>query len=282
MGQQVQGTCRLCGDPSKLTKEHIPAAGAFKGMPYRVDVLRGDVILNGGRPIRFQRGYHSRVFCDDCNRRTGSWYGDEFARWSRWGLSILDGLRQPSPPAPTIFTGHPLRIVKQILSTMVASSPGLVDRRPDIAEFVLSREQTRPLGWIRLKTFLCPTRTGRITGIAVAVKAGGQPHILVEFALRPFGYVLTLAGEPLDPRPVDISWFTACHYDERCPVAFAELPILPTHEVYPGDYRTRAEIARDVIDALKSAGHPTPEAEAARLFAIGYGPDVYQRIPAPW
>lgn len=115
------------------------------------------------------------------------------------------------------------------------------------------------------------------------MKVGEEPHWLVEFALPPFGYVLTVAGKPLDSRPVDISWFTACAYDEKRPVNLDHIPVLPTHEPFPGDYRTRDEIRRDfIVNTLEAEGHSSPEAEADRIMASGEGPEFIRARGEEW
>jgi hypothetical protein len=115
------------------------------------------------------------------------------------------------------------------------------------------------------------------------MKRGEEPHWLVEFALPPFGYVLTIAGEPLDSRPVDTSWFTACGYDEKRSIDLDHLPVLPTHEPFPGDYRTRSEIRRDfVINTLIAEGHGSPDAEADRIIASGEGPEFMRARGEEW
>jgi hypothetical protein len=167
---------------------------------------------------------------------------------------------------------------------MIASSgTGLTNTRPDLARFVLDREAIADAGSIRLSTYLCPTPTGRSTGVACALRAGKEPHWLVECALQPFGYVLTLSGEPFDRRPVDISWFATCPYDHKCTVALDHIPTLPTHEPFPGDYRSRDEIRRDYItNTLRSEGHASPDEEAARLIAAGEGPAFMAARGARW
>lgn len=278
------GHCRLCGRLSPLSKEHIPAKGAFKGRQYRVRVLTGEKAFEGGGGRIYQRGFHANVLCEECNKKTGAWYGDEFAAWSQWGLQLLDALRQRPVPNIPAYTGYPLRIAKQVVSTMIAaSSTDLTTTRPDLAPFVLDRDATAPAGSVRLSTYLCPTSTGRSTGLAFAMVNSRQPHWLVEFALPPFGYVLTVAGDPLDPRPVDISWFTACAYGERRPIDLDHVPILPTHEPFPGDYRTKDQIRRDfIINTLTAEGHGAPETEADRIVREGEGPGFFSARGEEW
>ena len=287
MGHVVRGVCRLCGETAVLTKEHIPPAGAYKGRPYRVNVLTGDAVLEGGKGRMYQRGFYAQVLCERCNNITGGWYGDEFARWSQWGFSLLESIRDKSPSIIPAHEGYPLRIAKQIVCTMIASAnDGFADHQPALREFVLNREAVLHDGSIRLATYLCPTSTGRSTGVASSInlnKPGVEPHTLVEFALPPFGYVLTLAGEPLDDRPVDISWFAACAPDDRRAIELAHLPALPTHEAFPGDYRTKDEIRRDaIVNVLTERGHPSARSEAERIMAAGEGPAFFLGCGEEW
>lgn len=284
MSPSSLGACKLCGRPCLLTNEHIPAKGGYKGMSYRVQVLRGDAVLDGGRGDHFQRGFHTPALCAECNNKTGSWYGGEFASWTKWGLALLDAMRQAEPPTVSAYEGHPVRIAKQIVSTMIASAQdGFAAHNPHLRDFVLDPHRTLPEAELRLAMYLCPTRTGRSTGVAVAMKLGGEPHVLIEFALPPFGYVLTLSGEPLDPRPVNIAWFAQRGYDEKCVVKIPQIPILPTHEALPGDYRTKDEIRRDVIvNILSERDHSTPHEEAERIMASGKGQEFFANHGEDW
>ena len=74
--------------------EHSPAKGGFKGLAYRVKVLTGEAALEGEGGKIYQRGFHVNVLCEDCNNKTGGWYGGEFAAWSKWGLELLGATRQ--------------------------------------------------------------------------------------------------------------------------------------------------------------------------------------------
>lgn len=287
MARSEVGVCKLCGKHGPLTKEHMPAKGGYKGMSYRVQVLSGDKVLEGGRGDHYQRGFHKPVLCEKCNNNTGSWYGGEFATWTQWGLKLLEAMRQKEPPIVPAYRGHPTRIAKQVVSTMIASAQdGFADRNPNLRDFVLDPHRTISSHELPLTTYLCPTRTGRSTGVAFALnmaKPESEPHVLIEFALRPFGYVLTLSGEPLDPRPVSISWFGSCAYDEQRVVDLPHITILPTHEALPGDYRSKDGIRRDVIiNVLTEQDHPKPDLEAARIMASGEGPDFFSKHGVDW
>jgi hypothetical protein len=256
-------------------------------MSYRVQVLSGDDVLEGGRGDHYQNGFHASVLCDDCNNNTGSWYGDEFARWTQWGLGLLAEMRKPIPSPFPAYEGRPARIAKQVVSSMIATAhQGFADHRPELRDFVLDPHRTLTPDELRLTAYLCPTRTGRSTGVSSVMRLNeedSEPHVLIEFALQPFGYVLTLGGQPFDARPVSIAWFGGCGYDERRVVDVPHIPILPTHEALPCDYRTAYEIRRDVVtNILIGQSHPTPRDEAERIMAAGRGPEVFAAHGEDW
>ncbi len=75
-------TCRVCRrNVARLTFEHVPPRAAFNSERTRVYGLehwlqrgeRGE--LHGGRIE--QRGAGDLTLCEDCNNKTGSWYGNE-------------------------------------------------------------------------------------------------------------------------------------------------------------------------------------------------------------
>jgi len=201
-----------------------------------------------------------------------------------WGHDLLDAMRQTPVPEVPAFRGYPARIGKQVLATMIAASgPALTERRPDVRDLVLNREQVAVPDSIRLSMYLCPTSTGRTTGLAWAAKDGGPVHVLVEFAMPPFGWVLTIEGQPLDDRPVAVGHLLECAVDEERLIEVPAIPVLPTHEPFPGDYRTKNEIRRDVIEnILVEQGHPAPRLEAARIMAAGEGERFFELHGEDW
>ena len=100
----VEGICNICGKPGPLSKEHIPSKGAFKDREYRVEIQDGEAWLEG-RPGRiYQRGFHRHTLCQKCNNETGRLYGVEFAKWSRWGLTLLEEMRKPQPGHVPVYS----------------------------------------------------------------------------------------------------------------------------------------------------------------------------------
>jgi hypothetical protein len=54
-----------------MSKEHIPAKGAFKRLPYRVRVLAGEKALEREGGNIYQRGFHANVLCGDLQQQDG-------------------------------------------------------------------------------------------------------------------------------------------------------------------------------------------------------------------
>lgn len=96
-------------------------------------------------------------------------------------------------------------------------------------------------------------RQSGVTG-AANVLQGGRLDILAEFVHPPFGYVLSLQGGFRDRRPELISDFANYDLDEAVTL-HRRIPVLETHWVLPGDYRTREEIERDsLVNELRARG----------------------------
>ena len=117
----------------------------------------------------------------------------------------------------------------------------------------------------------------RQSGVVGAMNLERQSlNVLAEFVHPPFGYVLSLSGEMSDRRPERISDFAKYGIEERI-VLHRRLPVLQTHWLMPGDYRTIAQIARDTkVNALSEHGVPDAEAVVDHLEHLGidFDPDV--------
>jgi hypothetical protein len=69
------------------------------------------------------------------------------------------------------------------------------------------------------------------------------PILLSEFCYPPYGYVMCIDSESPDVRLHEITHFARYDYDEPAVMAM-DLPLLPVHTPFPGDYRTKDEINR--------------------------------------
>jgi hypothetical protein len=278
-----EGRCYLCGAQAVLTKEHIPPRSALGKGTGGVRVQSGEQMFGAGGVRVYQSGFHSSVLCETCNRLTGSRYGTEFAKWSAWGREILRGVHNGVMVSPP-YLGYPARIAKQIVSTMIASAgSSFADRQPRLRQFVLEPEFVLGEDELNLSVYLCTTLTGRSTGVASMWTPGGGMHVVAEVALPPFGYLLTLTDTVVDARPLRISWFATVGYDEQREIRLNNLPLLPVHEGFPADYRSKDEIRRDIIvNILEEQGHDDARAEADRMMACGLARQFLQDHGEDW
>lgn len=138
----TQGICRVCGQFTDLTFEHIPPRSAFNcGRVRSIDLgewLRRDDLDYAGGRIQ-QRGMGAEVLCGRCNSFLGRQYVSEYRAWARWGMHLLK-LAPPDANAvvATVSGRKPLRFLKQCVAmVMCSNSPAFVGIHPALQKFVL-------------------------------------------------------------------------------------------------------------------------------------------------
>jgi hypothetical protein len=141
---------------------------------------------------------------------------------------------------------YPLPILKQIISLFLSvNSPKLQQRYPNLSQFVLNKEE-RYLN-PRYRFFTYYNTGGRIRRLPLARKLDiltGQYEYLSEITTFPFGYVMTIdSSSTPDNRLFDISHFSRYEYEEFTALTL-RFPVLPTHTILHGDYRTKDEVNR--------------------------------------
>ena len=88
----IFGQCRICGEYSQLTFEHVPPRSSFNNSP--ATLLTADEIIKHAtdesrKPWEFtknsgriqQRGRGDYYLCSSCNNKTGKWYGSEYKKF---------------------------------------------------------------------------------------------------------------------------------------------------------------------------------------------------------
>lgn len=259
------GLCRICRERPADSFEHVPPRRAFNDEPTRAYGLaewlaREEGGLAGGRIE--QRGAGGVTLCVSCNNRTGSWYGRELVLAARAGAQILMELpleeldasldhrwatvtfRQHPGVGP-----HPLRFAKQIVTMLLAISPlSVSEEHPELGEFVLDRDRSGLSERYQLYLALYAGPLARTVGGAIRVDVETRrPDYLVEVAYPPFSYVMTI-DTPLDALPTtNITNMTSVRYEQMADVEL-EMIVGFGHTMYPGDYRSRAMVARDRTD----------------------------------
>ena len=247
------GICRLCGRLETLTFEHVPPRRAYNAYPAVYQTLEQWETGEGETYQPEGRGDH--VLCQRCNNETGGNYGGAFVDWARQGMERVHQL-----PGKRSLNYHgqifPLRVLKQIAVIFFDTAiEGGHAKHADLARFVFDRSSTQLPPSYRFFVFWYGGGSLRQTGIVgVAHLGGGGLSVLAEFVHPPFGYVLALSEPMFERSPTEITDFAGFGYDEAITLN-RRFPVLETHWMMPGDYRTQEQIERDqLVNALEAGG----------------------------
>ena len=248
MAEKREGTCHICGKFGRLSFEHLPPRAAFNDsviVQYGFDeiVAQDDALeLTGGE--KQQKGAGGYTLCESCNNTTGAWYGSRFVAWARQADSTL----RRSDRKPTLFIRYhiyPLAILKQIVAMfMSVVGPNFSEKNPALRSFVQNRRERHFPPDTYFYAFYSVGPIIRTTAGWLG-EFGRKPRYMAEMSFPPFGFVMTLTKGAPHPEMFDITGFVAYRYDELA-ILDLRLPVLETLTPQPGDYRSRAELARDI------------------------------------
>jgi hypothetical protein len=251
------GKCSLCGLEGDLTFEHVPPKKAFNdrrtiSLPFDQAIRLGPDAPVKGRVQ--QGGVGGHTLCQSCNSDTGRWYAPSLIDWCYRGMEILERSRGRAEIFH-IRSCHPLRVIKEIVVMFCSVNAEMTTAQPWIRRFLLN---THARDWDpEWRVFVYYNLEGKLRYAGGAgminFKTGGMT-VMSEINYPPFGYVLVMNGaDAPDPRLTEITHFARYGYDEIAELMMP-MSVLPTHLVYPGDYRTRDEIRRDHLTSTAPAG----------------------------
>ncbi len=243
--KRPEGNCHICGEFGPLSFEHIPPKKAFNNRPVISMDFNQALELGPNEPTKGkgnvqQKGMGTYTLCERCNNLTGHWYGNRFVDWCYQGMNIL----HRTNGSPTLFYMNymfPLAIIKQILVMFFSvNGSGFRNANQELVDFVLNRDAKYLPPKYRVFVYYNIEGKSRKIGPVVLWRSG-QMHTVSEISYPPFGYVLALDSEPPDSQLFEISHFARFGYNEFA-VMELRLPVLPTHLMFPGDYRNENEI----------------------------------------
>ena len=126
------------------------------------------------------------------------------------------------------------------------NGPEFCDSNPDLVQFILNRDSKYLSPKYRFFVYYNISNRLRCSGVSARVDIKTQNIcVFSEMNYFPFGYVMTFNSMPLDKRLFEITHFSTYGYDEF-KVMTVKMPVLPTHLYFPGDYRTKEQIIKDV------------------------------------
>ena len=251
-----------------LSQEHVPPQKAYNEQTMtRMNFEQFTAALYGQKPkSQIQQGGASDyTLCEECNNKTGSWYGGPFVQWARQGMHTLckDCLRTtPIPFHPTI---RPLCVLKQIVCMFLSiNSVAFRGEHAELPAFVLQKSKRNLPPNYRFFVYFLARSSFRRAGMTGIIQLDPQTlrprrtNWQTEFSHQPFGYVMTVDSQPPDDRLCEISHFGSCKFDEERDFHL-KLTVLETHFPFPGDYRCADEIREDFrrgLEAEKKQAHP--------------------------
>ena len=250
------GECRICGEYSQLTFEHVPPRSTFNNSP--VTLLSGDELIKSvtdesKKPWEFsknsgkiqQRGRGDYYLCGSCNNNTGKWYGSEYRKFTsgvhgaikQFGSFSFDELDF------VIHNIRPLPIFKQIMAMFCDINPGNMGD-DSLKEFLLDKE-SKLINRSRYEIYAYIHSGSLIRSFglsALLIKGIPEPVMVSEISGYPIGLALYV-NKPKDYIPMGCNITSLCEYDyeEQRDVKFY-FPKLENNTMFPADYRTKEEI----------------------------------------
>lgn len=265
MSKNKKGICHICGEKKKLTFEHLPPKKANNSN--RTRVIMGDELtqhiagnekpwdLSKRKYKELQQGMGGYTLCEECNNKTGKYYGAEYIKFASTISSVIKQKIKYSEPGFSIRIEecYVLRIIKQIYAMFASTLPELfVKKRPELQKFILDKNYN-DVDWSNLRLSVYAMKEGLdgwtgIMSMLVQDKSGFKTRCVAELALYPFCFILEI--DPIGKcENTDITHIADnLEYDTKC---ILNLPLYyrNRNNLFPFDYRTKEEIERDMIES---------------------------------
>jgi hypothetical protein len=259
--RRVEDPCRICGRHELLTREHVPPRSAGNRQTARAHTIEEWLAresldeVPGGRTE--QGGVWGYTLCGSCNSRTGSLYGSEYGAWASRAGALLRQVRPPQLDRELQSRGltiqfdevRPGAFARQVLSLMcsLAGPWRLTDQHTNLRPIILDGVTGHLPDGMALDMTLCAGPAVFLAGPSLHVdrKTGGWRWMSV-LAYPPLAFEMTLAADGTDTRPLcGIANFLDCDIAVQGSV---ELDVFVgfTHTMFPGDWRTRAQVEAGV------------------------------------
>lgn len=248
----IKGICRLCGEETDLSFEHVPPKTTFnKNTKYTSVDLEDYVKIENplknppkGKVKQGGIGYNS--FCKTCNSFLGSNYVPAYKRWVQGGFEILKNT-ECYHHRYWIKMVEPLKILKQIISMFLAiNGEWYLESFPELADFVSNPESKSLPDKYRLFTYLTRAEESRYRSHVVhGDLALGTLKNCSEIAFPPYGYVLTIDFEGQIKFLNDITSFKEFEINKKSDLIINMFQ-LPTYTPFPLDYRTKDQIEKHI------------------------------------
>jgi hypothetical protein len=259
MRESKSGACCICGTKGKLSFEHLPPQKAFNDnwiLLARIEKLREcgspDGYEDGAR--KQQKGSGKYTLCEQCNSRTGGWYGSSYVDFAKQGMEFLT-ISRSVKEFFVPFRINPLHVIKQVMCMFMSVNGSSFQRiQTELVRFILNRETRHLPRHLKLFAFYSIGDRSRHSGVSGVTQGLGtssyRGFILSEFTFPPFGFVLTFETPSPDARLTDITYFAEYDWNEKRTL-WLRMPVLPIYTFYPADYRSRDQVTREAYESAR-------------------------------
>lgn len=256
------GKCCLCGQHKKLTFEHVPPKSAFNSTKTKIvpgiEALKKPTSqmpwdLSGLHSKEQQRGTGDYYLCGECNSNTGFWY---ISHYTNFVKCIDEKLRNKNysfvqPRSLEISFEHirPLAIFKGIMVLFCDINHHYFNDE-NLQSYLLNYMETE-LDTKKYRLFIHIHGGGlqRVAGLSSITFTGGdkiETIFLSEITTYPIGLTLYFdLPDTYHPAGIEITPFAHFPYAHQISTIL-QLPVLESNVMFPGDYRTKAEIKEQI------------------------------------
>ncbi len=256
------GACRVCGQVTTLTFEHVPPRAA--GNDQRARASLSLTMLTSDAPLVFpragwtpsQRGVGGYVLCEPCNNLVGTLYVPEYAGFATTLRARVNAAFTTAGHASggldLDLTGWALGDIARagLVTVMdVAIHDRLLQRHPELTEVVRSPGTALP-STLRLGLTVVLGTRARLSSPMGLVDPDGCV-VFSEAALAPFSWTLSFLEPGLRalPHSADVSGWLRHGADQRPAHTLLQLPVGAVVSAIPGDYRPAPDIEADLAGA---------------------------------
>ena len=255
------GKCRICGEFTKLTFEHVPPGATFNKqsiklvdalecikaeqtadiMPWELDRIKGSVC---------QRGRGGYFICEKCNNNTGSWYVPHYKRFVDALMYVIVKGNDSDYKSVRLemLNMRPLPVIKQIMTMFCDINDKLTETDKQLREFLIEKKSNN-LNTDKYRIFMYllkegVERTANFTSIISLEKK--EVITLSEIATIPVGFILYLDLPKGYQAPgTEITDFAKYDYDCKTNILIS-INAYETHSWIPADFRSKQEL-KDTI-----------------------------------
>ena len=255
------GFCHICGEYRKLTFEHVPPKVALNNgrtIEYSTEEILKSLSDSNRLPwdrngIKYkinQKGLGGYTLCDRCNNITGSYYGEEYAKWVFTFMDFIfknhDEYLKGNYVKIKLGKLFPGRFIRQLLSIITSNFPTFTQEYPYVKELILDKNYNyldEP--GFKIYMYLLKYPFYYLSGPMYVVYENRTKRV-DEIDVFPFGFIISFSNEK--EKELDITNFINYGYNDQADVEL----IINIHEkntIYPLDYRTQEDI-KNMIEEI--------------------------------